>query len=75
MTRDPRKLRNEELHNLYSIPNIIQVIKPETSVWAGHVARTGGREIQTGYWWERMTERYHLEDSPVDGRKVRIKTS
>jgi len=57
MTRDWRKLRNEELHNLYSILNIIQVIKPKTIIWVGHVACTGGREIQTGYWWERMKGR------------------
>jgi hypothetical protein len=25
--------------------------------------------------WERMKERYHLEDLAIDGRKVRIKTS
>jgi hypothetical protein len=75
MTRDWRKLRNEELHNLYSVLNNIQVIKPKTIIWVGHVACTGGREIQAGYWWERMKGRYHLGDLPVDGRKVRIKTS
>ena len=74
VARDWRKLRNEELHNLYSIRNIIQMIKQKTMIWAGHVARTGGREIQTLFWWERMKGRCHLEDLAVDGRKVRIKT-
>jgi hypothetical protein len=41
VARDWRKLRNEELYHLYSIPNIIQVIKPKTMIWAGHVARMG----------------------------------
>jgi hypothetical protein len=36
-----RKLRNEELHNLYSSPNIIRQIKSKRMRWAGHVARMG----------------------------------
>jgi hypothetical protein len=34
-----RKLRNEELHNLYSSPSIIRMIKSRRMRWAGHVAR------------------------------------
>jgi hypothetical protein len=34
-----RKLHNEELHNLYSSPSIIRIIKPRRMGWAGHVAR------------------------------------
>jgi hypothetical protein len=33
-----RKLHNEELHNLYSSPNIITMIKSRSMRWAGHVA-------------------------------------
>jgi PAS domain-containing protein len=36
-----RKLRNEELHDLYSSPNILRVIKSRRMRWAGHVARMG----------------------------------
>jgi hypothetical protein len=36
-----RKLHNEELHNLYSSPNIIRQIKSRTMRWAGYVARMG----------------------------------
>jgi hypothetical protein len=36
-----RKLHNDELHNLYSSPNIIRVIKGRRMRWAGHVARMG----------------------------------
>jgi hypothetical protein len=36
-----RKLHNEELHNLYSLPNIIRMIKSRKMRWAGHVAQMG----------------------------------
>jgi hypothetical protein len=36
-----RKLHNEELHNLYSSPSTIRIIKPRRMRWAGHVARMG----------------------------------
>jgi hypothetical protein len=39
-----RKLHNEELHNLYSSPSIIRIIKSRRMSWAGHVARMGGEE-------------------------------
>jgi hypothetical protein len=38
---DWRKLHNEELHNLYSSPNIIRMIKSRRMRWAGHVIRMG----------------------------------
>jgi hypothetical protein len=34
-----RKLHNDGLHNLYSSPNIVRVIKSRRMRWAGHVAR------------------------------------
>jgi hypothetical protein len=36
-----RKFHNEELHNLYSSPNIIRQIKSRRMRWAGHVACIG----------------------------------
>jgi hypothetical protein len=42
------KLHNEELHNLYSLPNIIRIIKSRRMRWAGHVARMGG-EVECIY--------------------------
>jgi hypothetical protein len=36
-----RKLHNEELHNLYSSPSIIRMIKSRRMRWAGHVAQMG----------------------------------
>jgi hypothetical protein len=41
-----RKLHNDELHSLYSSPDIVRVIKSRRMRWAGHVARMEeGREI------------------------------
>ena len=34
-----RKLHSEELSNLYSLPNIVRVVKSRRMRWAGHVAR------------------------------------
>jgi hypothetical protein len=39
VTGDWRKLHNEELHNLYSSPNIIRMIKSMRMRWTRHVAR------------------------------------
>jgi hypothetical protein len=41
VTGDWRKLHNEELHNLYSSPNIIRMIKSRRVRGTGHVARMG----------------------------------
>jgi hypothetical protein len=41
VTGEWRKLHSEELHNLYSSPNIIRQIKSRRIRWAGHVARMG----------------------------------
>jgi hypothetical protein len=38
-----KKLHNEELHNLYSSPSIIRMIKSRRMRWAGQVARMGKR--------------------------------
>jgi hypothetical protein len=34
-------LHNDELHSLYSSPNIVRVIKSRRMRWAGHMARMG----------------------------------
>ena len=39
VTRGWKKLRNEELSDMYSLPNIVRVVKSRRMRWAGHVAR------------------------------------
>jgi hypothetical protein len=63
--REWRKLHNEELHDLYSSPSTIRIIRARRMRWAGHVARMGKREMHTGYWWEIQRERDHSEDKDV----------
>jgi transcription termination factor 2 len=41
VTGEWRKLHNEELNDLYSLPNIERVVKSRRMRWAGHVARMG----------------------------------
>jgi hypothetical protein len=47
VTVEWRKLHNEELSYLYSLPNIVRVIKSRRMKWAGHMARMGeGRVVR-----------------------------
>jgi hypothetical protein len=50
VTVERRKLHNEELNDLYYLPNIIRVIKSRRMGWAGHVARMGRGEAYAGSW-------------------------
>ena len=46
VTGEWRKLHKEELSDLYSLPNIVRVVKSRIMIWAGHVARMGqGRGV------------------------------
>ena len=46
VTGDWRKLHNEELSDLYSLPNIVRVVKSRRIRWTGHLARMGeGRGV------------------------------
>jgi hypothetical protein len=49
VTGEWRKLHNEELLDLYSLPSIIRIIKSRMR-WVGHVAHIG--EKRNAYWWE-----------------------
>jgi hypothetical protein len=40
-----RKLHNEDLHNLYSSPSIIRMIRSRRMRWAGHVVHMEKRNV------------------------------
>jgi hypothetical protein len=55
--RSWRKLDNDELHSLYSSPNIVRLIKSRGMRWAGHVAHMEeGRGVLQGFGWEFQRE-------------------
>jgi hypothetical protein len=62
-----RNLHNEELHNLYSSPSIIRMIKSRRMRWARHVARMGEKRKRIRYWWESQKERDHWKDQDISG--------
>ena len=50
VTGEWKKLHNEELSDLYSLPDIVRVVKSRRMRWAGHVAVWGRGEVCTGFW-------------------------
>jgi hypothetical protein len=52
VTGEWRKLHNEELNDLYSLPNIARVAKSRRIRWAGHVARMGEGRCEQGFGGE-----------------------
>jgi hypothetical protein len=52
-------LHNEELHNFYSPPSIIRVIREDDMGEGG---------MHRGFWYENLKERDHLEDLILYGR-------
>jgi hypothetical protein len=57
------KLRNGELHNWCTSPNVIRMIKLRRMIVAGHVAR-----MHRKYCSEDLKGRNYSEDLEVDGR-------
>jgi hypothetical protein len=69
VTGGGRLLHNEELHDLYSLPDIIRMMKSNRVRWAGHAAHMGGEE---GYVLDlggkNQKEKDHQKDLDVNGR-------
>jgi hypothetical protein len=71
VTGEWKKLHNEELNDLYSLPNIVRVVKSKIIRRAGHVARMGEeRERCTGYWQGNLKERGHWGGPDMDGKVI-----
>jgi hypothetical protein len=54
-----RNLLNKELHDLYSSPSIIRIIKSTRMRWAGHVSRMEEKRKAYRLLWESQRERDH----------------
>jgi len=67
VTRECRRLHNEELNDLYSSPNIVRVIKSRRMRWAGHVARMGEERVVYRVLVGKPEGRNHWGDLGVDG--------
>jgi hypothetical protein len=72
VTGECRKLRNEELHYLYSSPTVVRVIKSRRMRWPGHVARMGRGEVCTGFWWGSVRKRDHWGELGVWEDNIKI---
>jgi hypothetical protein len=70
MTGEWRKLHNEELNDLNSLPNIVRVVKSRRMRWSGHVARMRVERGCTGCWWGNLRDRGRWGDPDVDGRII-----
>jgi hypothetical protein len=60
-------MHNDELHGLYSSPNIVRVIKSRRMRWVGHVTYMGG-EVFIGLWLGGLKGRGYWEDLGIGGR-------
>ena len=67
VTGEWRKLHNEGLNDLYSLPNIVRGMKSRRMRWAWFVARMGRVEVYTRFSWGKLRETDQLEDPGVDG--------
>ena len=72
VTGEWRKLHNEELNDLYFLPNIFRVIKSRRMRWAGHVARMGERRDVYRVLVRKPEEKDYWEDPGID-RKIRLR--
>jgi hypothetical protein len=57
VTGEWRKLHNEELNDVYSLPNIVRVIKSRRMRWERHAVRMGRGEVYTGISWGNLREK------------------
>jgi hypothetical protein len=70
VSKEWRKLHNEELNDMYSSPNIVRVIKSRRVRWAGNVACMVGRRGACSVSVGNLREGCHLEDKGIDGKII-----
>jgi hypothetical protein len=57
VTESWRKLRNEELHDLFSPASIVRLIKSRKIRWTWNLLVVGRRKMHLDYWLETRRER------------------
>ena len=70
VTGEWRKLHNEELCDLYSLPNIVRVVKSRRMRWAGHVVRMGEGRVMYRVLVGKPEGKNDWGDPDVDGRII-----
>ena len=70
VTGEWRKLHNEELNDLYSLPNIVRVVKSRRMRWAGHVSHMGEDRGVNRVLVGKPEGKRPLGDEDVDGRII-----
>ena len=61
---------NVELSDLYSLPNIVRVVKSRRMRWAGHVARMGEERGVHRVLVGKPEGKSHWGDPDIDGRII-----
>jgi hypothetical protein len=67
-----RKLCNENLQALYSLPNIIRMVTSRKIRWEGYVAHMEEKNVRTVFCWESQKERDQQKDLDI-GRRIILK--
>jgi hypothetical protein len=70
VTGEWRKLHNEELNDLYSLPSIVWVVKSRRMRWVGHVAPMGEERGVYRLLVGKPEGKSHWGDQDVDGRII-----
>jgi hypothetical protein len=70
VTRECRKLHNEELHNLNSSSQYLSDDKIDKNEMGGACSSYGRGVAYTGFGWGNLRVRDHLGDPGVDGRTI-----
>ena len=70
VTEEWRKQHNEELNDLYSLPNIVRVVKSRRMRWSGHLTRMGEDRVVHRMLVGKPEGKRPLGNQDVDGRII-----